>query len=161
MDTYDRLLDFDEWAMHDLLRVSGTLADAQLDRGFDLGHRTIRATFIHLIWNLDFWTALMTTGETLPEPEWGSLSIAELSQRYDQSFAAFAALTRQLRDEHRLDEEFTDHWKVKKSMAGTILSVILHGAEHRTEIVHMLHRLGLENVPEVDLGARDYELLNC
>ncbi|MGE3798954.1 MAG: DinB family protein [Thermomicrobiales bacterium] len=161
MDIVDRLLDFDEWAMHDLLRASSSLADAQLDQEFDIGHRTVRATFIHLIWNLDFWTSLMTGGDPLPEPDWTGISIAKLAERYDRSFAAFAALARKLRDEERMDEVFVDHWQVKKSMSGTILQVILHASEHRMEITHMLIRLGVQNVPEVDLGARDYELLNC
>lgn len=34
------------------------------------------------------------------------------------------------------------------------------GTEHRTEVQHMLVRLGVADVPEVDPGAWDYELLN-
>ncbi len=161
MDVYNRLLDFDAWAMHDLLRASSELSDEQLEREFDIGHRTVRETFVHLIWNLEFWPSLMTGRGEVPEPDWGKPSVEQLTQLYDERFAAFADLTRQLRDDDRLDEIFIDHWDVKKSMAGTILQVILHASEHRMEITHMLIRLGVENVPEVDLGARDYELLNC
>jgi uncharacterized damage-inducible protein DinB len=160
MDLIDRLLDFDHWAMHELLTVSKRLSDAQLDQEFDIGHRTVRATFEHMIWNIPFWTKLMI-GERLPEePEERGLSIAELAAFYEETFATFAALARQLRDEGRLEETYIDHWDVKKSMSGTVLQVILHAAEHRTEVIHMLTRLGVPNPPEVDLGARDYELLN-
>jgi uncharacterized damage-inducible protein DinB len=161
LETYDRLLDFDEWATHDLLTFCAPLTDEQLDRRFDIGHQTIRDTWIHLVWNIDFWISLMTGGAPLEEPDWRGISIADLMTRYNESFASFAALTRKIRDEHRLDDVFLDHWQVKKSMGGTILQVIIHASEHRMEITHMLIRLGLENVPEVDLGARDYELLNC
>ncbi len=161
MDTYDRLLDFEQWAMHDLLKFCGPLTDEQLDRQFDIGHTSIRATWVHLVWNMEFWVSLMTGNGPLHEPDWPGISIAELTTRYDEQFAAFASLTRQLRDANRLDDTFTDHWQVRKSMAGTILQVIIHASEHRMEITHMLIRLGLENVPEVDIGARDYELLNC
>ena len=161
METYERLLDFDHWATHDLLNACQPLTDEQLDRRFDIGHQNIRDTWVHLVWNMDFWRSLMTGGPPLGEPDWGNISIADLRSRYAESFAAFADLTRQIRDEDRLDDVFIDHWNVKKSMAGTILQVIIHASEHRMEITHMLHRLGLENVPEVDLGARDYELLNC
>jgi uncharacterized damage-inducible protein DinB len=160
MDVYDRLLDFDHWAMDELLTVSEGLSDAQLDQEFDIGHRTIRATFEHIIWNVPFWTKLMI-GERLPEePDARGLSIAELAAFYEETFATFAALARQLRDDGRLEETYIDHWDVKKSMSGTVLQVILHAAEHRTEVIHMLTRLGVPNPPEVDLGARDYELLN-
>jgi uncharacterized damage-inducible protein DinB len=160
MDLIDRLLDFDHWAMLELLAASGRLSDAQLDQEFDIGHRTVQATFEHIIWNIPFWTGLMTGNPVPEEPEERGLSIAELTALYEETFATFAALARQLRDEDRLDETYIDHWNVKKSMSGTILVVILHAAEHRTEVIHMLTRLGVENVPEVDLGARDYELLN-
>jgi uncharacterized damage-inducible protein DinB len=94
-----------------------------------------------------------------PEPEAG-LSVTAMREWYEGVFAALASLARQLRDEGRMDETYIDHYDVRKSMSGTILHVVLHNAEHRIEIVHMLARLGVGEVPEVDLGARDYELLN-
>jgi uncharacterized damage-inducible protein DinB len=178
MDLLDRLLDFDHWAMDELLRVSEGLSDAQLDQEFDIGHRTVRATFGHMIYNIPFWTGLMLGQQPEPEPEAGlsnvqfwtahlpdqwaetGLSIAAMREWYEAEFETFASLTRQLRDEGRLDEIYVDHYNVRKSMSGTILMVILHASEHRTEIAHMLARLGVSDVPEVDLGARDYELLN-
>lgn len=160
MDVYDRLLDFDHWAMDELFRVSEGLSDAQLDQEFDIGYQTVRATFEHIIWNLEFWARLMVGQRISEEPEEVGLSVAALKASYDRKFQHFAGLAVQLRDEGRLDETYVDHWNVRKSMGGTILTVILHASEHRTEIVHMLVRLGVGEAPEVDLGARDYELLN-
>ena len=59
MDLLDLLLDHDHWATARLLEVSGGLTDAQLDQEFDIGHRTLRATFGHMIFNVPFWTAFL------------------------------------------------------------------------------------------------------
>lgn len=186
MDLLERLLDFDPWAMNELFDASEGLTDAQLDEEFDIGHRTIRATFPHIIYNIHFWTSFMLGEQPKPEPD-GLLTESEMREWYDeiaQKFAAlnrqqegtayipvmrdwyaenyeeFANLARRFRDEEKMDETFVDHYQVKKSMGGTVLTVLLHNTEHRAEIVHMLHRVGVENVPEVDIGARDYELQN-
>jgi carboxymethylenebutenolidase len=59
MDLLDRLLEHDHWATSQLLDLSRGLTDAQLDQSFDIGHRTLRATFDHVILNVEFWTAVM------------------------------------------------------------------------------------------------------
>ena len=59
MDLLDMLLDHDQWATAQLLKVSGGLTEAQLDQEFDIGHRSLRATFGHMIFNLPFWTSFL------------------------------------------------------------------------------------------------------
>ena len=54
MDLLDRLLGHDHWATTQLLELSRGLTDEQLDRDFDIGHRTVRETFDHLIYNIGF-----------------------------------------------------------------------------------------------------------
>jgi hypothetical protein len=44
MNLLDRLLEHDDWATAQLLDLSRTLTDEQLDQEFDIGHRTIRGT---------------------------------------------------------------------------------------------------------------------
>ncbi len=51
MDLLDRLLGHDSWTTRQLLDLAGTLSDNQLDQEFDIGHRTVRRTFAHIIWN--------------------------------------------------------------------------------------------------------------
>ena len=159
MDLLDRLLDHDYWATGELLRVSGSLTDAQLDQPFDVGHQTVRATFGHMIYNPEFWAGLM-----IGQPEETQLerdySLAALIDRHERSYMAFGRLARQLRDEDRLSDIFTDHYDVRKPIGGTILMVVLHNTEHRTEIVHMLARLGVPGPIEVDIGLWDYLMLN-
>jgi uncharacterized damage-inducible protein DinB len=159
MDLLDRLLDHDRWATNTLLDVSRGLTNAQLDQEFDVGHRTLRATFAHMIPNVGFWTGLMN-GHPVAEEEAGGWSIEELIARHEHDYDAFARLARQLRDEERLVEIYVDHYEVRKSMAGTILMVVEHNEWHRGEASHILARLGLPEVPEVDLGVWDYYQLN-
>ena len=158
MDLLDRLLEHDHWATTQLLDLSRELTDAQLDQEFDIGHRSVRGTFEHMIVNVAFWTGLMT-GQPVDE-EGDERSLAELIDRHERFYATFATLARRLRDEERLDDTFIDHYEARKSFGGTILHVVLHNAEHRTEAVHILTRLGVPGPPEVDHGLWDYESLN-
>ena len=38
--------------------------------------------------------------------------------------------------------------------------VVEHNAGHRNEVLHILGRLGVPDLPEVDLGVWEYFLLN-
>ncbi len=66
MDLLDRLLDHDCWATTALLDLSRGLTDAQLDRSFDVGHGTLRATLEHMIFYIEFWTASMAGRVAVP-----------------------------------------------------------------------------------------------
>lgn len=158
MDLLDRLLEHDRWATGQLLEASRGLDEARLDREFDVGHRTLRETFSHMIVNVEFWTGVMTG---TPAATWtGGSSVSALSDWHERAYAAFADFARRARDEGRLEETYIDHYDARKSIAGTVLMVVLHNEEHRTEVRHMLARLGVADVPEVDHGLWDYELLN-
>jgi uncharacterized damage-inducible protein DinB len=159
MDLLDRLLGHDDWATTQLLELSRDLTDAQLDQEFDIGHQTLRATLEHMIFNVGFWTALMT-GQPV-DTQRDDRSLPALIDRHESSYATFATLSRQLRDEQRLDDTFVDHYAVRKSFGGTILHVALHNAEHRTEALHILERLGVPDLPELDHGLWDYEMVNA
>jgi uncharacterized damage-inducible protein DinB len=164
MDLLDLLLDHDHWATARLLDASGGLTDAQLDQPFDIGHRTLRATFGHMIFNVPFWTAFLAgqpaDGGYSADAQPDDRSLAALSDHHERSHAAFASVARRLRDEHRLDDAFVDHYAVRKSFGGTILMVVEHNVEHRSEALHILERLGVPDPPEVDLGVWDYMLQN-
>lgn len=154
MDLLDRLLVHDEWATAHLLAFSRDLTDDQLDREFDIGHRTLRRTYEHIIFITDFWTRVMT-GSPITPPTTGR-TIPELEVEHPRVYATFARFARQIRDEGRLGDLFTDHHGEQMSFEGAILHLILHGDEHRTEAVHILHRLDVGDVPEVDHGLWDF-----
>jgi uncharacterized damage-inducible protein DinB len=158
MDLLDQLLDHDDWATTTLLEASIDLTNEQLDQQFDIGHRTLRATYEHMIPNVAFWAGLMT-GRPV-DPEMSDRTVAEMIDDHKRFYAEFAATARRFRDEHSLDDTYLDHYGVRKSMGGTILMVVLHNTEHRTEVQHFLQRLGVRDVPEVDPGIWEYRLLN-
>ena len=125
MDLLGNVLEYDRWATTTLLEVSSGLTDAQLDQPIDAGHGTLRATFTHIIATIEFWSGFMA-GETEPaHDESAGGSFAELSERHARASSNFASLARLLRDEGRLDATYMDHYKVRKSMGGTILTVVL------------------------------------
>lgn len=175
MDVLDRLLDHDRWATSDLLARCRTLTDAQLDQPFDIGHRTLRATFEHYIPNVAFWAGLMgapldgappgsgSVGSLIADRERadaarGPRSIDALIAAHERGYDAFADIARRARDEGRLDEPFFDDSGYPFAYGGVILMVILHDEGHRTEIVHILARLGVPELVgvEVDHGLWDF-----
>ena len=164
MDLLHLLLDHDHWATRQLLDASGVLTDTQMDQEFDIGHRTLRETFGHIVFNVQFWTAFLngrpTDGEYSADVQPDDRSLAALIDHHERSYAAFAGIARRVREENRLDEIYVDHYDVRKSYGGTILMVVEHNVEHRTEALHILERLDVPDLPEVDLGVWDYLLHN-
>jgi uncharacterized damage-inducible protein DinB len=154
MDLIDRLLEHDRWATIQLLEISCDLSDAQLDQEFDIGLRTLRTTFDHLIFNIDFWTCL-ATGQPTDGIERDKGSITALTERHERSYDTFAGFARRMRDEGRLEETFVDHFGGKPTFGGIIIHVVMHNDEHRTEAPHILQRLGVPDLPEVDHALWD------
>ena len=154
MDLLERLLEHDRWATDTLLGVCRNLSDAQLDQEFDIGHRTIRTTFAHQIENIEGWTALIVRQPPQGAPD--DPSVASLVEWHARAYGAFAAFARQVRHEQRFDDTFSDFHDYPMTFGGGILHVVLHDDEHRTEVVHILSRLGLPEAPEVDHGLWDF-----
>ncbi|MEJ7901615.1 MAG: DinB family protein [Thermomicrobiales bacterium] len=154
MDILDRLLEHDHWATTQLLKLSTGLTESQLNQTFDIGHRTLRQTYEHVIYNIDFWTSVMT-GQPIPKPDF-DVSRDTMIERHGSACTAFAAFARTIRDEQRLDDTFRDHFEQPMTFGGAILHVVLHDEDHRTEILHILERLGVPDLPEVDHGLWDF-----
>jgi carboxymethylenebutenolidase len=154
MDLLDRLLEHDHWATACLLDLSRGLTDAQLDQPFDIGHRTLRATFVHMIFNVEVWTAAMA-GQPV-DAQRDDRSLAALVERHERSFETFATIARRVRDEQRLDDTYVDHFDAPMTFGGAILHLVLHHEGHRTEVLHILERLGVPDLPEVDHGLWDF-----
>lgn len=148
MDLLDRLLGHDCWTTARFLELSGGLSDAQLDRPFDLGHRTVRETFAHMSGCVEFWTAAMTGQPVVGAGD--DRSLAALRDRHQRAYATFAAFARRMRDEQRLDDSFADpdDADVRLTFGGAIIHVIQHNAQHRGDVLHMLERLGVPDLPE-------------
>jgi uncharacterized damage-inducible protein DinB len=155
MDLLDRLLEHDRWATDQLLELSRDLTDAQLDQAFDIGLQTLRTTFEHMICNVEFWTGLMA-GQPI-DAQHNDRTLAALIDRHERSYIDFAILARRVRDEQRLEDTFVDHFDTHMTFGGAIVHVVLHNAEHRSEALHILERLGVPDLPEVDHGLWDFK----
>jgi hypothetical protein len=77
-------------------------------------------------------------------------SLASLVERHERYQPAFAVLARRVFDEQRLDDTFIDHYGVRQSLGATVIQVLHHNAQHRSEIRHMLERLGVSNLADYD-----------
>src|SRR4051812_50025121 len=70
IEVLDRLLGHDAWTTRQLLLRCRELTDAQLDRPFDIGDRSLRKTFQHIIAVMEVWTDRMAARpvrDTSPE----------------------------------------------------------------------------------------------
>lgn len=143
MDLLDRMLGHDHWATTQILELSQDLTDAQLDQEFDIGHRTLRETLDHMIFVIDAWTGLMAGEPASMKRDDQRRSIAELRERHERYQPAFAAFARRANDDQILDELFIDHYDYPQSIGATILQVLNHNAQHRSEARHILERLGV------------------
>jgi uncharacterized damage-inducible protein DinB len=155
MDFLDRLLGHDAWTTRQILVRCRELDDAHLHQPFDIGHETVYDTLVHVIGNVRTWTELMNDVPIVrTDSEWEELSVEDFTERHDAAYADFAALARRIRDEGRLDELWIDKLDdppTEKTYGGAIAHVITHNMHHRGELLHMLARLGVSNLPEGDV----------
>lgn len=153
LDLLDRLLEHDAWTTQRVLELAQALDDAQLDTEFDIGHRTFRATARHMVANIEVWTDLMTERPVRSMPtELQTLPV--LQQRFAAAYRDFARAARAARDAGRLNASYLDvldHPPRAKTLGGTILHVITHNHMHRSELLHMLQRLGINDLIEGDV----------
>ena len=151
MDLLDRLLKHDAWTMQQLLRFCQNLSDEELDREFDIGHRTVRATFLHMIRNVEVWTDLMC--EQAVRTSEGR-SVSALIERLERASGDLAALARAVADRGDWDGRFVDYLDdppALKTFGGGIAHVITHNVHHRAQLLYLLRRLGVTGLPEGDV----------
>ncbi len=156
MDLLDRLLGHDAWTTRQLLLRCRDLTDEQLDREFDIGHRTVRATLLHVIRNVEVWSDLMTgrpvAGDQGTRRQ--GRSVAELIVRLDRAADDLSRLARAVAQRGGWDERWVDTLDrppTEKTYGGAIAHVITHSMHHRAQLLYMLRRLGLEGLPEGDV----------
>lgn len=154
MDLLDRLLGHDRWTTTQLLERCRELRAEQWTQPFELGHRTLAATFQHMIGNVRVWTDLMAERPLQPAADEALATADLLLAAWQGVYPDFATLARRVADERRWDATYVDVLDDpprSKSYGGTIAHVITHNMHHRSEIIHMLTRLGLADVLEGDV----------
>ena len=150
----DRLLGHDAWTTRELLVRSRGFGDEELDRRFAIGHGSLRATFVHIIWNMEAWTDLMCGRAVRPKPSGEAASVEGLIGRLDAVAVEFAKLARRVRDEGRWDELFADTEEAvprMKTLGGGIAHVITHSMHHRAQVLNMMRQLGVGELIEGDV----------
>jgi uncharacterized damage-inducible protein DinB len=160
MDILDRLLDHDAWTTRQLLLRCRELDAARLHQPFDVGHETIYETLLHMIGNVRTWTDLMN-GDARPgaQSPHDGLSVDELIARHDAAMNDFATLARRTRAEGRFDDTWLDTLDeppTRKTYGGAIAHVITHNMHHRSELLHILQRLGVPILLEGDVLSWEY-----
>jgi uncharacterized damage-inducible protein DinB len=150
MNILDRLLGHDAWTTRQLLLRCRELTDDQLDRPFDIGDRSLRQTFDHLIGCMESHTDLM-----LQRP----LTVAYREDRsvegmlvrlklVAQDFAEFAVRVEQ---EGRAEERVPNLAGTRKLPLGSVIAhLITHSMHHRAQIMFILGQLGIQDVIEGD-----------
>jgi len=154
MDLLDRLLEHDRWTTRRVLAICCTLPPEQLVQPFDVGPGTLDATLRHMIANIQVWTDLMREGDVRPVEAIRDASITQLAALFEPIYADFAACAREVRDDGRWDATYVDTLDSPpkpKTFGGTIAHVLMHDMHHRAELLHMLGRLGVEDLPEGDV----------
>jgi uncharacterized damage-inducible protein DinB len=155
VDLLDRLLEHDRWTTAKLLDLCGPLTDEQLDRPFDIGPRSLRATLDHLIFNIEVWSGLMSGRITArSDVHHGETSVAAMADRLNQAAAELSAVAHAVRDRDGWDERWTDVLEtppVQQTYGGAIGHVITHSMHHRAQALYMLRVLGVPDVPEGDV----------
>src|SRR3954467_4399713 len=153
MDLLDRLLGHDAWTTREMLLRCGELKDEELDRKFEIGHGSLRATFVHIIWNIEVWTDLMcerpVRGLLGKEAE----TVARLIERLEKAAVEFAVTARLAQDSGWLDDEFADTVEIPPKMhtfGAGIVHVITHSMHHRAQILNMMRQLGMKDLMEGD-----------
>jgi uncharacterized damage-inducible protein DinB len=163
MDLLDRLLGHDAWTTRQLLLRCRDLTDEQLDRDFDIGHRTVRATFLHIIRNVEGWSDLMAEqparanqGER-PEGQ----TVPALIARLDRAAADLARIARAVAERGGWDERWLDRRAnppKERTYGGTIAHVITHSMHHRAQLLYLLRLLGVRDLLEGDVLGWEAQL---
>ena len=151
MDLLDRLLGYDLWTTRQLLLACQSLPDELLDKEFEIDHKSLRETFLHMIANMEVWTDLIH--ERPVQQKTGS-SVPELLERLDQSGQDFANFARSIAREGKFDGVFLDvldEPPKEKTYGGVIGHVLTHDMHHRAQIMFLMEKVGLKEHIEGDL----------
>jgi uncharacterized damage-inducible protein DinB len=152
MDLLDRLLGHDAWTTRLLLERCQELTDEQLDAPFDIGHRSVRATLLHVIRNVEVWADLLNGEPVRSHSDDGS--VAAMMGRLNLAAGDLARAARAVNTRNGWDERFVDTLDdppAEKSYGGAIAHAITHSMHHRAQVLYMMRQLGLKNLPEGDV----------
>lgn len=158
MDLLDRLIGHDAWTTRQLLEICAKLTEAELDREFDIGLRTLRATLDHIIHNTEVWSALIAHEKVGRNHD---KSVAGMLSRLNVATARFTVAARDIATRQAWDEEWLDYLDdppVQKTYGATVAHIITHSMHHRAQVLYLLRLTGVSNLPEGDVFSWENQL---
>jgi len=152
MKLLDRLLGHDVWSTRQLLRQCATLTDVELDRRFDVDNRTLRECFLHIIRNMEYWSAMLADRPDPPAPtDTEARTVAGMLTRLGDAGRTFAATARAVTHEGREDELLVADSHTPPTRGGVIAHLLTHSMHHRAQAMYMMEQLGLHDHIEGDV----------
>lgn len=152
MELTERLLGHGRWFTEKFLDAALPLSDEQLDREFDIGHRTYRKTAVHLVNVIEGETARLRgvpPAERLPEDASIPDTLAAFKIAYGNFEEAVRAIVAAGTDKQ--NATYIDNYGIPQSYGGTVLFVITQNVVRISELRHFLVRLGVEDLLEGDV----------
>jgi uncharacterized damage-inducible protein DinB len=144
---------YSDWASDRLYKTAQPLTDVQLDRPFDLGIGSLRATLLHIAqaeqWWLDNW--MHGPGHLFP-PFDERVAVPEIAHRFDQTIARRNQMLARMTDaDLQRIVTATPRPNVQRSfpLGLTMLQLCCHGTHHRAQVLNMLRHVSAA-VPELD-----------
>ncbi len=159
----EKLIRHDAWTTRQLLLLAQPLSDEELDREFDIGLRTLRHTFRHIIRNMEAWHDLMNGG--VPRTSLGTETrpaIAELMERLDYVTPGLLALVDSVTQRDAEEAEFVDILDSpprRKPLTTGLIHLATHGMHHRAQCLYLLRQLGVRNLIEGDVFSWELSFL--
>ena len=148
MTILDRLLGHDAWTTRQLLLRCRELTDEQLDQVFDIGDRSLRDTFVHMIECAEIHMDRMMgrSDRVLAE----TYEIDGWLTRHTLVSQELAELATRVERDGRADETWTGGRGDRRSFGAGIAHLITHSMHHRAQAMYLMEKLGLQDVIEGD-----------
>lgn len=146
IETIRELFAYGRWANECVFQAAAPLSDVQLDRPFEMGEGSLRATLRHIYGAERNWhERVQAPGwETFPEAA-GLHAVAEIHAAAGQLATARFAWLAGLADAH-LDRRHTYHFATGGTYTSRLRDILLHvcthGIHHRAQALNMLRHVG-------------------
>jgi|SRR5579871_1816749 len=148
MTILERLLGHDAWTTRQLLLRCRELSGEQLDRNFDIGDRSLRVTFVHMLECMELHTDRMLAR---PERELAEdYSIDALLERLTLASKELAELATRVERDGIADAMWIGGGGSMRTLGGGIAHLITHSMHHRAQALYIMEQLGLSDVIEGD-----------
>ena len=154
MELLQCLLGHDLWTSRQLFERCLELPGEELDREFDIGHRSIRETASHIVRNVEAWSWQLAGNPISQLAEPSSNSMGALVNRLQSAHERLANAAGDVADRDVWNDVWLDRTErppVSRSFGGTIAHVITHSMHHRAQLLYLMRLCGLKNLPEGDV----------